>query len=118
MAYQGYGRKLGAATVRGVDQIVCGTTQPDMTLLLDLSPRRALARAHEREAEQQSKHGRFEVQGFAFHERVRGGYLAIAKREPRRVKLINADQSVSEVQMEIRRKVDLFLKKQERGSKR
>jgi dTMP kinase len=118
MAYQGYGRKLGIATVGGIDQIVCGATQPDITLLLDLSPRRALARAHQREAKQQSKHGRFEVQGLAFHERVRAGYLAIARREPRRVKLIDADQSVEAVQKDICRQVDLFLKKQGRPAKR
>ena len=118
MAYQGYGRKLGAATVHGIDQIVCGSTQPDLTLVLDLSPRRALARAHGREARQKSKHGRFEVQGLAFHERVRSGYIVIAKNDPSRVKLINADQSVAEVQAEIRSQVELFLEKHGRQTTR
>ncbi len=118
MAYQGYGRKLGVEAVRGIDRIVCGATQPDLTLVLDLSPRQALARAHGREARQKSKHGRFEVQGLSFHERVRGGYLTIAKRDPRRVKLINADQSVAEVHAEIRKQVELFLKKRGFPSKR
>ena len=44
-AYQGYGRELGAATVRAFDRIICGTTQPDLTIILDLDPERPLARA-------------------------------------------------------------------------
>lgn len=118
MAYQGYGRRLGLATVRGIDQIVCGATQPDLTMLLDLSPHRALARARRREAKQKSKHGRFEVQGLGFHERVRHGYLSIARQDPERVKVIKADQSVAEVQAEIRTQVVLFLKKHGFASKR
>lgn len=112
MAYQGYGRKLGAATVKSIDQIICGTTKPDLTLVLDLAPRIALTRARGREVSQKSRHGRFEVQGLSFHERVRHGYLTIAKQEPKRVKLINANQTVTAVQNEIRRQVDLFLAKQ------
>jgi dTMP kinase len=111
MAYQGFGRELGAATVAAIDQIVCGKIKPDLTLLLDLSPRLALKRAHTREIRHNSKHGRFEVQGLRFHERVRRGYLTIAKKEPRRVKLIEADQSVASVQEDIRRQVDMVLAK-------
>lgn len=118
MAYQGYGRKLGAATVRAIDQIICGPTQPDLTLVLDLTPRIALARARGRDVRQKSRHGRFEIQGLSFHERVRRGYLTIAKKEPKRVKLIKADQSVAAVQNEIRRLVNLFLAKQGAPPKR
>lgn len=111
MAYQGFGRKLGTSTVNAVDRIVCGEIKPDLTLLLDLSARVALKRAHRREIRRNSNHGRFEVQGLSFHERVRRGYLALAKKEPGRVKLVNANQTVATVQDEIRRQVDLFLEK-------
>jgi len=109
MAYQGSGRRLGTATVAAINRIVCDNIKPDLTLLLDLSPRLALKRAHSREIRQNSKHGRFEVQGLRFHERVRNGYLTIAKNEPRRVKMIDANQTVEMVQEEIRKLVDLFL---------
>lgn len=112
MAYQGYGRKLGAATVRAIDQIICGPTKPDLTLVLDLAPRTALARARGREVRQKSRHGRFEVQGLNFHKRVRRGYLTIAKQEPERVKLVDADRPVHEVQAEICRQIDFFLARQ------
>ena len=111
LAYQGYGRKLGAATVRAIDQLICGSTKPDLTLVLDLAPRIALTRARRREIRRKSKHGRFEVLGLSFHQRVRRGYLTIAKQEPKRVKLINVNRPIREVQAEIRKQVDLFLAK-------
>ena len=109
LAYQGHGRGLGEATVRAFDRIVCGKTQPQLTLLLDLDPRVALARAQGREIRRNSAHSRFEAQGLKFHQRVRAGYLAIARREPHRMKVVSADRPVAEVQMEIRRIVDKFL---------
>jgi dTMP kinase len=108
-AYQGYGRLLGVETVRAFDRIVCGGTQPDLTIVLDLDPRASLARAQGREIRRNSRHGRFESQGVKFHQRVRAGYLAIARREPRRVKVVRADRPVEIVQTEIRKLVEEFL---------
>ena len=109
LAYQGYGRQLGVETVRTFDRIVCGRTQPDLTLLLDLLPRLSLGRARARLSRQDSQQERFERQGMAFHRRVRRGYLEIARTEPRRVKLVQADGPVAEVQAQIRKLVDNFL---------
>ena len=108
-AYQGYGRKLGARTVRAFDRVVCGATQPDLTVVLDLRPRVSLGRAQGREVRRNSVRGRFEAEGLRFHERVRAGYLAIARHEPRRVKVVRADRPVDEVQAEIRSLVDDLL---------
>jgi len=108
-AYQGYGRKLGAAAVRALDRVICGRTQPDLTLVLDIAPRVALERARGREFRRNSVHSRFEAEGLKFHARVRAGYLAIARREPKRVKLIEAGRPVAEVQAKVRRVVDEFL---------
>jgi dTMP kinase len=108
-AYQGYGRRLGVQPVRALDRTICGRTQPDLTILLDLSPRAALQRALRRERRQNSTPGRLEAEGLAFHKRVRAGYLAIARREPRRVKVVRADRPVAKVQDEIREIVGTFL---------
>jgi dTMP kinase len=116
MAYQGHGRQLGAPAVRALDRIICGHTQPDLTLVLDLPARLALERARGRETRRRSKHGHFEAQSFRFHERVRAGYLAIARRDPRRVKVVQADQPVAEVERQIRRVVDLFLRSKGLGT--
>ncbi len=109
LAYQGYGRELGVETVRAFDRAICGRTQPDLTIVLDLDPRLSLARAQSRQSRRKSKQGRFESQGVNFHERVRKGYLAIARMEPKRVKVVQADGSLAEIQAEIRKVVDAFL---------
>jgi dTMP kinase len=109
MAYQGYGRKLGTQTVRVLDRLVCGPTQPDLTLLFDLAPGVALRRAQGRDLRRNSRHGRFEAEGLKFHERVRRGYLAIARQDPKRVKVVDADAPAELVQAEVRRLVDVFL---------
>ena len=116
-AYQGYGRRLGPAAVRALDRIICGDTQPDLTLLLDMTPHVALQRATTRENQIKSRYRRFEGAGLNFQERVREGYLAIARRNPKRVMVVNADRSIEEVQDEIRRIVDRFLRRR-RGARK
>jgi dTMP kinase len=110
VAYQGYGRKLGPEVVRAFDRIVCGPTQPDLTLVLDLDPRVALARAAGRESRRHSPGSRFEAEGVKFQERVRAGYLAIARQEPQRVRVARAGRPISEVAREIAGVVEAFLK--------
>jgi dTMP kinase len=114
MAYQGYGRKLGADTVRALDRIVCGPTQPQLTLLLDMGPGVARRRAQGRELRRNSRRGRFEAESLKFHERVRRGYLAIARQDPQRVKVVKADRPVNDVQAEIRKLVEEFLARHRR----
>ena len=108
-AYQGYGRRLGVAIVQAFDRVICGRTQPDLTLVFDLDPRAALARAHGREVRRNSRHGRFESQGLAFHQRVRRGYLEIARRDPARVRIVDASRPVKDIQAKVSALVDLFL---------
>ncbi len=104
-AYQGYGRRLGPEAVQAFDEIVCGNIQPDLTLLLDLDPKAALRRASKRKA----GNTRFEKAGMNFLERVRAGYLKIARSQPERVKIVKAEGDVRQVQNEIRRIVDHWL---------
>ncbi len=108
-AYQGYGRMLGAQTVRALDRIICGSTQPELTLLLDLDPQAALGRARKRNKRQRVKNTRFENHGLKFQKRVRTGYLALARQQPRRIKLVQADRPVAEIEGEIRKIVDALL---------
>ncbi len=92
-AYQVAGRGLDAAMVSELDRRVRGGLHPDLTLVFDLDPREGLARAARRD----SGAGRFESAGLAFHERVREGFLAIARREPRRVEVVPAADSAPSV---------------------
>jgi dTMP kinase len=86
-AYQAAGRGLDAAMVAGLDARVRDGLEPDLTLLYDLDPREGLARALRRDGGP----GRFESAALAFHERVRAGFLAIARREPGRVAVVAVD---------------------------
>ena len=92
-AYQQEGRGVDAAAVRSVDALARGGLRPDLTLLYDLDPRVGLERARQRDGSV----GRFEAAESAFHDRVRGTYLAIARREPERVAVIAADGPAEQV---------------------
>lgn len=106
-AYQGYGRELGVGTVRAFDRVICGNTQPDLTVVLDLDPKQALSRAIG--DSHRSRLDRIEAQGLAFHQRVRVGYLALARSRPDQIKLVRADQSIEALQLEIRGLIDSLI---------
>jgi dTMP kinase len=95
-AYQGSGRRLGAEPVRELHRALCGDLQPDLTLLLDSNPAASLGRARRRNrrasrsASRSHDENRFEQETRTFFTRVREGYLAIAKREPARVVMVDA----------------------------
>lgn len=95
-AYQGSGRKLGSAAVRELHRVLCGDLQPDLTLLLDSNPHASVNRARRRNQRASKSAGRshdenrFEQETRTFFTRVRDGYMAIAKREPGRVVMVDA----------------------------
>ena len=92
IAYQGYGRGLGASLVASLHRTPPLDRRPDRTVLLDLDPVDALARARRRNhaAPARRAEGRFEEEPLAFHERVRAGYLELASREPERIRVVDA----------------------------
>lgn len=81
-AYQGYGRKLDLKMVRSLHQVAVGDVHPDLTFVFDVDLKTAFARRGR-------KLDRLEAQSLAFHRRVRIGFKQIARKEPRRVKLID-----------------------------
>jgi dTMP kinase len=86
-AYQGYGRGIDAAWIEQLAAAVHGDLQPDRTLLLDLPVEVGLSRARGRSG---MAADRFEAEAVEFFERVRQGYLRIARHEPERVRVIDA----------------------------
>ena len=95
-AYQGSGRRLGSEAVQELHRLLCGNLQPDLTILLDSNPHASVNRARRRNkrnskaANRGHDENRFEQETRAFFARVRDGYMAIAKREPGRVIVIDA----------------------------
>jgi dTMP kinase len=102
-AYQGYGRGMDLAWIEQLAAAVHGDLQPDCTLLLDLPVEVGLSRARGRSG---MGADRFEAETVEFFERVRQGYLALARREPERVRLIEAGLELPAVTGQVRRALE------------
>lgn len=104
-AYQGGGRSFDAKTIDLLNDLAVAECVPDLTLLLDLSPEAGLSRTSKR-VETQFEHDRFEEENLEFHRQVRESYLAIAERNPERIRVLAADRPVPEIFNEVRKWID------------
>ncbi|MBI5442630.1 MAG: dTMP kinase [Deltaproteobacteria bacterium] len=109
-AYQGWGRALPLEAIREANRLATGGLRPHRTLLLDLDPEVGIFRALDREAPKEGpREERFEAEALSFHRRVREGYLAIARSEPERVRIVEAAGTEAEVAERVWAEVsDLF----------
>jgi dTMP kinase len=114
-AYQGAGRGFPEKTVKEVIELATDGLKPDLTLYFDLPVERALSRAHDHEGEHRITN-RMDLESNEFYTRVREAYLGIAKAEPGRFKVIDADRSVEEVHADVLKTVTAFLEKDAGGS--
>jgi dTMP kinase len=105
LAYQGYGRRLNMKAVKSLNAIASEGLRPHVTILLDVPVKRGLKLAKKKK----NRHDRLERAGFAFHERVRAGFLQLAKKEPRRFRVIMQQKTIQETQSLIRKAVALRL---------
>lgn len=98
LAYQGYGRGLKGDVIASLTGQVIGGLIPDLTFVLDMPVELGLSRSTKRLAREGNKgqptEDRFEKLDVAFHQRVREGFLDIARSEPGRCVVINAENSV------------------------
>lgn len=101
LAYQGYGHKTDLDTLRSLLDFSTGGLWPDLTLLLDVPVKAGLERKRDNGAEW----NRLDAYAEAFHERVRQGYLALAKAEPDRWQIIDATKGKDQVQQAMRKVV-------------
>jgi dTMP kinase len=104
LAYQGYGRGISLEDLEIVQRFAVRATLPDLTILLDLPVHLGLARKRAQDADA-GEWNRFEAEAIAFHERVRAGYLALARREPQRWQVVDATQPPGAIQEHIWRVV-------------
>lgn len=96
VAYQGYGRGLGVAFVAKLDRIATGGLKPDLTFILDCPSEVGIKRILSKRIPD-----RIEKEKIAFHERVRKGYLEIAKKNNKRIVIIDATKKKEEISKEI-----------------
>jgi dTMP kinase len=102
--YQGVAGGLGAQALDALERLVVAPTQPQLTFILDLAPADGLARARARGASfggAAADADPFERRDPQFHERLRAGYLAIAKAEPQRCVLIDGAKALDAIAAEI-----------------
>ena len=94
VAYQGYGRGLDIERIKMLNNIATNWRKPDLTLVFDIDVETSMKRVG-------AEKDRMESAGIEFHNRVRDGYLEIAKQEPQRIKVIDASKSIEEIHREV-----------------
>lgn len=95
VAYQGYGLGVSLDFIKRIGKFATLGIKPDLTIFLDLPLKEGL---HHR----RFSRDRIEQRPFAYHKRVRGGYLKLAKQEPERIKVVKLADSISVTQKKIR----------------
>lgn len=110
-AYQGYGRGLDRVFVQKVNEVATGGLLPDLTIITDVETEIGLQRASGVHKETPiGEMDRIEGAGCEFHKRVRNGYLAIARENTRRCRVVDCSRPIAEVADEIQKHVkDFFI---------
>lgn len=102
VAYQGYGRGFDLKLLAELNRLATDSMVPDLTLVLDCTVDTGLGRTRERvRGTPEHRFDRFEAERAEFHRRVRDGFLAIARAEPDRVRVINSERPLDTVAAEV-----------------
>ena len=94
VAYQGYGRGLDLEQIHKLNKIATSGLKPDLTIVLDVDVETSQKRVG-------AEKDRMESAGIEFFERVRKGFLEIAKQEPDRVKVVDSTQTIEQIHKQI-----------------
>jgi dTMP kinase len=106
LAYQGYGRRVDLEMLRRLNQVASCGILPDLTFLLDCPVQVGLSRTTKRTAGMDSskaREDRFEREQVDFHEKVRQGFLELARAENERIYVLDASRSIQEIHEEIKK---------------
>ena len=102
IAYQGYGRGEDIKQLKYLNNLATGSIKPDLTFVFDVATDIAQKRVGDEK-------DRMESAGIEFHKKVREGYLEIAKQEPERVKVIDANNNIECVFEDTKKVLERFL---------
>lgn len=89
-AYQGFGRGFSVELMETINRFAIGDAEPDMTLLLDVNVSLGMQRCAKRQVGKKVQYDRIESEALEFHEKVRQGYLELARRYPQRFRKVDA----------------------------
>lgn len=90
VAYQGYARKGDINKIIKLNDLVTNSLKPDLTIVFDIDSNIAQSRL-------KGEKDRLEKEGLEFHKALRQGYLELAKNNPERIKVINADDTIENI---------------------
>ena len=107
--YQGVGGGADTAMLDALDRVAVGRTRPDLTVILDVPVNVGLTRAAKRQAAKGEATDRFERDDTEVHEARRKAYLAIAKADPDRCIVVDANRSEGKIARAIWQAVTLRL---------
>ena len=99
--YYGYDKKVDKKLLDSLYQIAVGDFKPDLTLIFDLDVEVGLARSYTKAAGMTEKETRHESRGTVFHQRLRQGFLEIAKQDPARCIVLDADKSIEDLHQDV-----------------
>ena len=94
VAYQGYGRGLNIDRINMLNNLATNGKKPDLTLVFNVDVETSMKRVGKEK-------DRMESAGIDFHNRVRKGYLELAKQEPKRIKVLDATKSIEEIHKDV-----------------
>lgn len=98
IAYQGFGRGLSKKKMLEVSRaFVRGSLTPKLTFLLDIDPKKGMKRG--------GRHDRMEKESFAFHRKVRQGFLTLAKENKKRFLVLDATKEIDEIALAIQKRL-------------
>lgn len=95
IAYQGYARGIGEEGIREINQFATEGIEPNVTLYIDVPAEVGIQRIHANLDERE--YNRLDQEKLAFHEKVRAGYLQLAKANPERIVVVDGTMSREEV---------------------
>ena len=116
LAYQGYGHRLDLELLRAITAFVTGGLKPDLVIYLDMDAERALRRKQAAFRAGESEWNRMDQKELGFHQRVRAGYLEMAKEEPERWFILDAVRPIAALQERIGERVKRLLTEQGIGA--
>lgn len=111
-AYQGFGRGFSVELMETINRFAIGSAVPDMTILLDVNVSLGMQRCAKRQIGKKIQYDRIESEALEFHEKVRQGYLELARRFPERFRKVDAMRHAEPIAEDIWKLVsDVFFKK-------
>ncbi|MDD2523669.1 MAG: dTMP kinase [Endomicrobiaceae bacterium] len=112
IAYQGYARKIDIKIIEKLNDIATSLIKPDLTIYLDIKPHIGIKKAKSISTKDSFKDGdRIERENMTFHNAVRKGFIALAKKFPERIKKVKTNSVIEKTQFLVNTEIDKFFTK-------